>query len=100
MSKCYIVEYTYNPDHDIDHVCDDAFVDLAILKQFMLGEAEDALDTYDDIDSDEYVMNVSWQEDDYVVNDDTNLYVNIVRNGIPLEGWSAKALHLNTQSGE
>ena len=100
MSKCYIVEYTYNPDHDIDHVCDDAFVDINVLKQFMLEEAEDTLDNYDDIDTQEYVMNVSWQEDDYVVGDDTNLYVNIVRNGKTLECWTAKPLHLNTQTKE
>lgn len=93
MSKCFIVEYTYTPDPDVNHICDDAFTDPMIARQYIRERAEDTLDNYASDDLTDFIMDVSWEAVDY------NKDEVIIRNGggKEVERWTITQLNLNTQ---
>lgn len=95
MSKpVFIVEYTYTPDQDVNHICRDVFVDPMIARHYIRERAEDTLANYAEEGDTDFVMEVSWE-----VGEDWHDEVSLKRpDGRLIEHWLLKQLTLNEQT--
>lgn len=89
----FIVEYIFIPDGSESTILPDAFVDEMIARQYIREKAESMLDDYADCDDTDFVMEVSWEAEDYKYSE-----VSLKRpDGKLVENWLIKQLTLNEQ---